>query len=361
MKQKQIQTYFLMLLGFSVLWCGLLVGVSWAIDPYQLYHKSFWMEDKFIANTRYQNAGLINRLLIEDSCCEAVIMGSSFSQNFLGKDISSAMGWNGTLNLAMDGSIPSEQLLVLEKALQSKRVKHVLWEVYNAYSNPKFLPFNQQEVLKKNPWKYFPSYLYDKKIQNDVKYLFSVSVISQLFVQMFNGKPAERVYYWYDEVTHRFNQADSLKRKHNDLHLKTYEPYKDSDFATLDKTITKTIAENPDVNFLIFIPPFSSHYYGFISQPQYQRQMDMRAHLIEKLAPYKNAQLYSFDQWVDIVEDLNKYSDLLHFNAETNSKMAQAMAKGQGKLTAKNTERKIKAMTTRLNHYIKRQKKDITN
>lgn len=355
---KQTRTY-LLIFTLAAFGCGVLfIGASYALDPFQVYHASAWQRGKFLSNSRYQNAGLIARLLGDEKCCEALIMGSSFSQNYLGPDVSDVMGWKGTLNLSMDGSIPAEQTLVLEKALSTGQIKHVIWEIYPAYAAHEYVPFNKPEVIRADPWKYFPDYLYDANPLNDLRYLASTDVIGQSITRAFTGRKAERLYYWYDDVAGRFGHGADLRTKYNSPAEKSYMPSETFSFPTLDATVQTVLTAHPDIDFILILPPFSRLYYAVTSQAAFQREMDMRLALARLAQDHDNAALYAFDHWDADVENLDRYSDLQHHDAALNARIIRALRAGQGRITAQTAPGHIQDLTRRVNAYIARNFKD---
>ncbi len=141
------------------------------IDPYQVFHRTFLPKVYFYKeNERYQMAGLIKNYLGPVTGTDSIIIGTSLSNNFLDEDVQSRLGWSA-LNLSMRGSTLAERSFVLERAIETGHVRHVIFEI-----NPiDFL----DDALDPKTDQAFPAYLYSNAYNDKGRYLFNQTVALQ--------------------------------------------------------------------------------------------------------------------------------------------------------------------------------------
>ena len=96
-----------------------------------------------------------------------LVIGTSVSLGFRADRIHDTLGWNA-LNLAMPGASAHEQSLLLEVALRTGRVRHVLWDVNHEYlrGDPDWVSDYDGA---------FPAYFYDTNRWNEIpNYLLNI-------------------------------------------------------------------------------------------------------------------------------------------------------------------------------------------
>ena len=108
-------TMFAILLAIGV---ALLTSI---IDPLQFYHKATWYSPVFSTEQRYQNPGLARNYDYD-----TIIIGTSMTENFIPAEVDKALGGK-TLKLSIRGSTADEHFKIASLALQTGKVKKVLW------------------------------------------------------------------------------------------------------------------------------------------------------------------------------------------------------------------------------------------
>lgn len=66
------------------------------------------------------------------------------------------------------------------------------------------------------------------------------------------------------------------------------------------------------------------------------RQIEAEKYIIELLLEHPNIHLYSFNNRIDIISDLNNYKDTLHYGQWINSVILKWIYNGEGLLTKDN-------------------------
>ena len=85
------------------------------------------------------------------------------------------------------------------------------------------------------------------------------------------------------------------------------------------KNVIKIIEAHPNVRFRLVIPPSSiARWCEYYERGEVQYRIDSLEYALSVLLHYNNVEVYAFDDAFDITTDLNKYSDTIHYDSETN-------------------------------------------
>ena len=298
-----------------------IVLFNYYIDPYQIYGKHKF---GFIEKARYQNAGLINSYLNSNDNYDSVIIGTSMTQNFIPKDVENILKWNKVLKLSMPGASPKSQYTILNHALQTNKVKNVLWGIGDGFTT------HTPEVI--NQSKSMPFFLYKSKYSFDAitKYLLNYDILKTSIKTIF-GKIKykdninELGYWMYKEKEKskhiRFNKKDNLDKIRTNLELKTQYKYKYiNNLPAIDFYLIKLIKQYPDVKFIIFFSPYSTYNYSTKDNNYINMNISMRRYLVNNILGYNNISIYAFDT-NKLTFDLNNYKDSKHYIGKINKLM----------------------------------------
>src|SRR5882724_7814767 len=132
-------------------------GLTYVVDPLQLFRPARLFAAMYSSDTRMQNAGLIR-----SQPFDTVFMGTSLAIHYRQSDIDHALRVR-SLKLAMTGSNSHEQSFVLAAALQ-RHPKRVIWEVDDWIFCD--APEIDQDI-------YLPADLYRRNARGIAGYLFS--------------------------------------------------------------------------------------------------------------------------------------------------------------------------------------------
>ncbi len=339
----------------TIIFLGIMTLIgSYILDPFQIYHSSYFAKDRYLKNDRYQNAGLINRLHREQQCCDTLIIGTSHSQNFLPNHLRDTFKIKGALDLTMLGARAIEQSILLQKILPSHNIKNIIWGLHITYSDSELFEINNDDLLKSSPDKFFPIYLYDDNVINDLQYLGSIDTYFNAIELYKNGAKYNRLKSWYNQNLESFNKGDVIKNLHPETILKKYnsktgEPL---EFPNIDKVIIQYVEKYPEIKFYFFFPPYSKHYYANIDEELYTKLMSMRLYIAQKLSPFKNVNMYAFDNIFDGTYDLNRYKDMAHYDEDMSKKIITYMSHNNGNLDINNVNDHIQKHTSNVNFYI---------
>lgn len=335
-------------------WALALAVAAYILDPLRFYHTPYIAADKYIANARYQNAGLIADDLGRRDCCDSVLIGTSLSQNFDMDAVSKKMGWDGTLNLTMAGSYPAEQKMVLEAALRTGKVKHVLWEMYDLYADPHLTPVNDPARLKKDKGNFFPAHLYDARAWKGMTYLFSLDALTASYGRLMHGKRLADIQAWYPQHEDEFGKGAALAAQFMPLSAKSPDYTRFDTLAPIDKVVAPIVRAHPDVTFDIFVPPYALHYYAYMTQEYYANMMGMRAYLLKTLGAEPNVRIHILDSGNRNIENMDLYKDLSHFHPRLHDEMLDRMLDSSTMVKPGRFDAYMGQMTRRVNDYTER-------
>jgi hypothetical protein len=320
------------------------------VDPFQIFHKSYLTDMGLINNQRFQNAGLINSYLLDPiEGYDSVMIGSSVSTNFTSAAARSGLGWNRALRLFMDGGDPSQLALILSRALDTRKVQHVLWEIHpRAYSPPRYF-------RPTSDWG-FPDYLYNNNILDDLRYIFNYDVVKLAWLATVN--PGTRPDLTPDSLGYmasnplaslahqQLNSAASLQglqstfqnrpltaREEQNLDLSSLE------YPVLEQIVFPVLSQwcNTDIEFVLFIPPISK--IDYLANPKFVlRSIYMTHTLLKQTENCRNIRLHAFDT-MSFTGDLNNYMDKMHYRLNVSEQILALMGKHENIITRDNFEK----------------------
>lgn len=349
------------MLALAILPAALLVIY---VDPFQIYHKSYINGLDLRQNQRYQNAGLINSYLMDTKeAYDSVLIGTSMSQNFTGAMVSNTLHWQKPLRLLMSGSVAEEQLTVLQHALYSGRVKHVLLELHPFLYQDSY---RQRKQVLEDASLYFPAFLYNDTVLDDAPYIFNIDVLKMSWRALLHQTPArnltpETIGYWgsdanIDQDHLAFNSADNIAtlrqqtagfsvaaKTDNEIRALNYPILTDSLLPLLERYC------NQGVEIVMYVPPWPRYRYQRSEKVTVRALYTMRR-ILEKTSHCSNVSLYNFDL-LDFAGDINNYKDEQHYLPATNQEILNRIAQQQNRLTLDTVARFESDFILMLNHY----------
>ncbi|GFN30233.1 copper amine oxidase N-terminal domain-containing protein [Paenibacillus xylaniclasticus] len=292
--------------------------LSWAIDPLQHYHKS-WYPPIYSNEERFQNAGLARNYSYD-----TIIIGTSMTENFRPSEVGKALGGKA-MKLPLRGSIISEQYQTAKLALSTGQVKRVLWG----------LDYFALRTKSDTGEGGFPGYLYDDKLWNDYPYWFSITPYAELakgaFKKLIGQQTELETLDSWDSWT-RFGKELVVADYKEALQKEAYFGLNEDPLADVqdafDTYVMPLVVAYPEVQFDFYYPPYSvlRHVVWKQTNPvRYENQMTMRQWMLERLSDRPNADVYDFQAESSWTFDLNQYKDLSHHRGSINTAIAEAV------------------------------------
>lgn len=324
-------------ISFAIIVMGILISVGtlvYVVDPYFHYHKPD--TEKFyysLYNERYQNDGIVKHFEYD-----AIITGTSMTENFKSSEMDNLFSVN-SIKVPFSGGAYKEINDNLKVAFQSNNnIKIVLRSMDMNYF------FDDSEKITAIDVD-LPKYLYDKKILNDVYYIFSKNVYKLCISRLMNRSKVgitsfDNYSNW--SKNHKCGINSVLKKgsvsndKPNEFNHLTTEDKKVI-YDNIYNNVMQIANEHLDTKFYCFITPYSAVWWNQqISNGNIYRQIEAEKYIIELLLSCDNIYLFSFNNVTDITTDLNNYIDPSHYAEWINSWMLKAMANNEYRITYDN-------------------------
>jgi hypothetical protein len=341
---------YLRVLVLAAIGLTLLIGLfNWRVDPLQLYRRAGYAP-VFIENQRYQNPGLAKHYDYE-----TVVIGTSHAENFLPGDIARALGERG-LKLAIAGSTAHEQHLILRKAIETGRVRHVIWLLdHIAFKKPATAVGSRRED--------FPAHLYVEGPRAVGLYLLSLDSL-RLSVDALLGLghgELETLNTWYRDF--RFSEQSTLadwrrrgaildRINRDPRYVRT--PTGPRSRASVRANLLSLAQAHPEIRFDLVFPPFSVLAYladHRTSELAFGERLAYKRFVVESTAALPNVRVFDFQVVREITHDLDHYKDLDHFGIEVNRYILQSLAEERHRVDAARYDAVLQEHAAQVEHY----------
>lgn len=309
----------------------LLAAATAFIDPFFHYRAGQDFLEYPLKDERYQNDG-IARYYEYDS----IITGTSMCQNFRCSEFDQL--WDGaSIKIAASGASYHESCETIRRALSyNGSVRNVLCSLDgNRLNYP----------ADGNEYDDYPTYLYDSNPFNDIKYLLNKEVLPKT-IAVLNytrsgqkttamdeyGRWSQYMSFGRESVLASFSLLDEREEE-----LRLSEADREQIRANVTDNFVSLAALYPETTFYLFFPPYSICYWeAMVRTKQLHAQLEAQRMGVGLLLAAENIQVYDFAYRSDIAENLDNYTDTLHYGEWINSEILQMMSRGEGRLTSEN-------------------------
>lgn len=330
MKAKQWN--ILVISGVVFIFLLLALGTI-VIDPFLHYHKPLSFLEYPLKDERYQNDGIARHYQYD-----SIITGTSMSQNFKCSEFDAL--WNtNSVKIAYSGATFHELNESLKRAFSHQ--PDIRYVVCSLDGNRINVPAWQDEYTG------YPEYLYDENIFNDVSYLLNKEVVPKTLAVINYTRAGEvtpdRDMYGNWSQFKSFGPEEVLK-DFTPLPVSDEEILlTEEDVKTITENITqnflKTAQEHPDTEFYFFFPPYSICYWdSLVRSRQIGIQLEAQRLTACLLLTAENVHVYDFSSRIDIIGNLNNYTDTLHFSDSINSEILKCMRDGRQELISETVD-----------------------
>ncbi|MFI3169222.1 MAG: hypothetical protein R3Y06_04675 [Faecalibacterium sp.] len=330
MNAKKFTTLVLSLLGLALAAIAALVII---VDPLFHYHAPLSFLEYKIDNALYQNNGILRNFDYD-----AVIVGTSMSQNFKTSQAEELFGYD-FVKVPLAGANYVETDEILSQAFESDNdVQFVIRNIDYSWMDD-----TENTRYYAGIW---PEYLYDDNIFNDISYLFSRDVLIRILRDVF-------LYTWQGNETTTLDEYNNWDE--GTLYGAEYFLFEDARVEIAEETPTLTeedaaiisqhayenfvqvAIDNPDTTFYLFYPPYSVAYWDILDRTQkIDVIIDAKILITEELFKADNIRVFSFDTAREIVTNLDLYRDYAHYNGETNEFILDALSQELYEITEEN-------------------------
>ena len=309
----------------------LIMGATIFIDPFWHYHGGQGFLEYPLKYERYQNDGIARH-------CEydAIITGTSMTQNFKCSEFDELWGVK-TIKISNSGATFRESAENIERALNyNNQVKYVLCSLDGNRIN---------ESADALAYEGYPEYLYDNNPFNDVKYLLNKEVVTKSIAVLSYTRSGQETtsmdeyghwgrykLYGAENVINTFELAEISEEVHSlsESAIQRIQENVDSNFVELAQ-------KYPDTTFYLFVPPYSICYWEALYRTnQLNCGIDERKIAMERLLNVENIRIYDFSHNISMIENLDNYTDSLHYGEWINSEILQMIHNDEGRITKDN-------------------------
>lgn len=325
----------------------LITAIMVICDPYFLYHGpngifSYAMKEK---DERYINYG-ISKYFEYD----AIITGTSMAENFRASQFDELFGVN-SIKTCFSGGTHKVVGDYLRQALAGKNVEIVIRSL-----DLNYITYDKDRIKSGYD---DPQYMYDDNIFNDVNYVLNKDMLFD--VNMNNCiLPTIRG----EETTNFDDYANWMSGVKFGLEAvkKTYTRPNSEDVArntnmevlreNMEQNITSIAEENLDVEFNLFIAPYSIMYFDELNQlGQIEEYFDELECILEILFEHENIYVHSFLDEYETICDLDIYRDTTHYREEINDVLMVKLAEGTSIVNKENYKKHLEELEEFYSNY----------
>lgn len=304
-------------LGAAALLLLALAALVVAADPFFLLRSPGKLA--VYENERYENAGLIRNLDYD-----TVLMGTSLVCNYRASWFDELAGGKTIKITCRDGYL-SDFDTFLDLAFRTHP------EIKTVYFS---LDANILARSEETKTVELPGWLYDDNPVNDLEYFLNKDVYLRCARSLFQrlkgtASTLDEAYVW--DYNYDFSLWQALSTYHRPDVSETSLPA-DAFFAACDENLAVVsgwAAAHPDTEFVIIFPPYSILYWDkTIREGKLDAMLAVLRRGVEGLLDYDNVTLQFMVGRETVIEDLNNYTDHIHYSGATARVLTERMFGG---------------------------------
>lgn len=312
--------------------------VVW-VDPYFHYHAPLDGMAYVMEEEQYMNDGITRNFSYD-----AVITGSSISENFSVEKLNELFDVNA-VRLTFKGEgykRVSDNLDVALKCNPELRLVIRGLDTMQYVYDPDYMGYES-----------YPDYLYDENIWNDVNYVLNGEILADKAVpEVARTLRGETAKGFDDYVSKDSGDRETVLRNHERNNLEHMDADREELFEAfnlnLEEHVINAVEAYPEVEFYFFFPPYSICWWDDVQRTGLDTlawRISLEEAMIERLLPYENVHLFSFNNNFDLVCDLNNYFDSVHYTEEVGDHVLEWMKNDEYELTEENYKTYIQEIT----------------
>ncbi len=309
-------------------------GFNYGVDPYQQYRIPTRYEPRFYnAFQRFVNPGIARHYAYD-----RVSIGSSVTENIAASELDAAFGGGKSVNLALSAMTAYDARKLLEVALARGTVKQVLYTLdFNGFSGA------IERTGFPDP---LPVYLYDDHRWNDLPYLLSIATLKKSAEIVRREKTSrfstDRDRPWAWDAGTAFSGARVVANLDPaNLNERFKQPARtiEAMMKSFEANVLPLARAYPGTEFIFVWPPYSILVWAdFHQRGQLEVSLEFKRRVFRAMQALPNARFHDFQGRTDIVEDLDRYTDIYHYGPGTSSYLVKAVAGGDGRVTGETLE-----------------------
>ena len=320
-----------MVIGGTIGLLLILAAVTVFVDPFLHYHAPLSFLEYPLKDERYQNNGIAKNFEYD-----ALITGTSMTQNFKASDFERLWGVK-TVKTAYTGATYHELGECIRRALKYKPdLQYVLCSLDGNWL------FNPADYDR---YEDYPEYLFDVNPLNDVNYVLNKEVVPKTIAVINYTRAGEKTPTmdeygnWNDYMTFGreavFSSFTKVDIREEEVVLSEEDLLMVRE--SIEQNYLSVALENPETEFYFFLPPYSiCCWEAWTRTKQLKSQLQAEEVAVKLLLSAENMHVYSFEDRIDIIGNLDNYGDTLHYGEWINEEILQCIYEGKGELTLDN-------------------------
>lgn len=306
------------------------------IDPCFHYHKPLEGIGYTLENERYQNNGIVKNFEYD-----AVITGSSMTECFKTSEMDAIFGVKSVKVPYSGGSYKevNDNLKVAVEHNPDLRVVVRCLDAMRFFDDKDFLDYTG-----------YPTYLYDKKLLNDVNYIFNKELLLMALQNVIGFNRSGSIELSFDDYAnwdedHSYGM-DAVLAHYNWQSLtvpEVQQQMSEEDYARLKANIEQNVIalakEHSEIDFYIYISPYSIYCMDYWWRSgELEKRLQAERYVIELLVPYENIHINSFNLEHEVLQNPDNYRDVAHHREEVNTQILHWLRAGEHELELENYE-----------------------
>ncbi len=327
---KNNKKWFIKTVAGLVISILVIVITNIVVDPYFHFHKPITAYR--LDNERYINDGIARHFEYD-----AIITGNSLMQNFKPSMYDTLFNAN-SVKLTFSGAGYKELWTSLGRSL-----------TYNKNVSKVLIGMDFEDLARGPQWQRYndyPEYLYDTNVFNDVEYVLNLEILYHgTFYNLLKTVKGEdstsfdEYSAWERPTGAEFALAEldwekvdgsGYKRELSEYDLNLI-------YENINLNILPVIEANPEVEFVLLIPPSSiAKWARYSSKDEVEWVIDGWKDSLPLLLSFNNVKIYGFDDVYELTHNLERYSDEIHYDPGINEWLLQEIASDNHRITLDN-------------------------
>ena len=319
------------------------------LDPYFHYHKPLPGVSYKLDNQRYQNAGILKHFPYD-----MIITGTSMTENFKASEADVLFGATSVKVPFSGGSYKEIGDNLTYAFACNSGIRYVVRGIdCNRIADHKDAMTYEMSMY---PW-----YLYDDSPFNDVTYVLNKSILFEdtlltigRTILGFPGTTFDEYSNW--AKSYSFGKEALLKTYIRPELSNQIWQVEQMDYIQLQESVQQNflshVQAHPETEFFYFFTPYSIVWWDSINRAgKLEGYVALMEELSRILIEYDNVHLFSFFENTDLICNLDKYKDSLHYSEDINSQILQWMYHDTYRLTEENYIEHWNSVLTFYNSY----------
>lgn len=301
------------------------------VDPYFHYHMPLEGYEYPMDNQRYQNDGMLKNFEYD-----ALIVGTSMVELFNTEEFNELFDANSILTYFLGGSYKEINNNVMTALEYNAGLKIILRGLDLSM-------LDKDKDYMKYELSYYPEYLYDKNIFNDIEYVWNKEVFD-LSMEILKTQQSENTTEEFVSRCSKENVLNSFTRVPiSEKKVEFTEEDMNRVLSNVTQNVTDTIMQYPDVTFYLFLTPYNICYWDEMNRlGKLDYMLEAERVAMEEILRYENIRLFSFADNFELICDLDKYADQGHYSIDTYSDILRWINNGEYEITKENYEQHLK-------------------